>query len=68
MRGGGSLKGVTEILQEFDIKVNAVGVATAQREPVKKKIPFYLPLTIIENIDEKNKEIIITINDSLTQF
>lgn len=68
MRGGGSLKGVTEILQEFDIKVNAVGVATVQREPVKKKIPFYLPLTIIENIDEKNKEIIITINDSLTQF
>lgn len=68
MRGGGSLKGVTEILQEFDISVTAVGVATAQREPVKKKIPFYLPLTILENIDEKNKEILVTTNDSLAQY
>ena len=68
MRGGGSLKGVLEILQEFDIEVTAFGVATAQREPVKKKIPFYLPLTIIEKIDEENKEILVTVNDSLTQF
>lgn len=65
MRGGGSLKGVTEILQEFDITVTAVGVATAQHEPVKKKIPFYLPLTILEKIDEDNKEILVTTNDNL---
>lgn len=68
MRGGGSLKGVAEILQEFDIDVTAVGVATAQREPVKKKIPFYLPLTIIEKIDETNCEIKVTVNDTLKQF
>ena len=36
MRGGGSLKGVSEILSEFDIDVVGAGVAIASREPVKK--------------------------------
>lgn len=68
MRGGGSLKGVTDILQEFNIEVTAVGVATAQREPIKKKIPFYLPLTILDKIDEENKKIFVSINKDLKQY
>ena len=46
MRGGGSLKGVSEILSEFDIDVAGAGVAIASREPVKKKLPLTFQLYI----------------------
>ena len=52
MRGGGSLKGVSEILSEFDIDVAGAGVAIASREPVKKKIASYLPVIYLDSIDE----------------
>ena len=44
MRGGGSLKGVSEILSEFDIDIVGAGVAIASREPVKKKSRLTLPV------------------------
>lgn len=55
MRGGGSLKGVTEILSEFDIEVVGAGVAIASSEPVKKKISSYLPVICLDSIDEDTK-------------
>lgn len=65
MRGGGSLKGISEILAEFNISVAAIGVATVQRDPSKKRVSSYFPLTILENIDEKGKTINVSINDFL---
>lgn len=58
MRGGGSLKGVTEILSEFDIEVVGAGVAIASREPSKKKISSYLPVIYLDSIDEESKGIV----------
>ena len=58
MRGGGSLKGVTEILSEFDIEVVGAGVAIASREPSKKKISSYLPVIYLDSIDEESKVIV----------
>lgn len=55
MRGGGSLKGVTEILSEFNIDVAATGVAIAAREPERKKIDSYLPIIYLDDIDEERK-------------
>lgn len=55
MRGGGSLKGVTEILSEFDIDVVGAGVAIASRDPIKKKISSYLPVIYLDSIDEETK-------------
>ena len=57
MRGGGSLKGVTEILSEFDITVSATGVAIASREPERKKIDSYLPIIYLDDIDEDTRTI-----------
>ena len=62
MRGGGSLKGLTEILSEFNITVNGAGVAMASREPEKKKISNYFPIVYLDNIDEKNKTIKVSPN------
>lgn len=62
MRGGGSLKGITEILGEFDVEVVGVGTALASREPERKKVTDYINLVTIEEVDEENKTIHITAN------
>lgn len=57
MRGGGSLKGLTEILSEFNIEVRGAGVAMASREPEKKKISSYFPIIYLDDIDEEDRVI-----------
>ena len=65
MRGGGSLKGVEEILGEFDVEVIATGVALAAVEPKKKMISEYTPILYVNKIDEVKKKILLTPNDEL---
>lgn len=57
MRGGGSLKGVVEILGEFDIEVLASGIAIVSSEPAKKRVQNYTPIIYIDEIDEENRRI-----------
>jgi purine operon repressor len=65
MRGGGSLKGIRDILGEFDIMTVATGVALVAREPERKKVSDYLPILIIEEIDEENGIIRISANPEI---
>ncbi|MBR0399285.1 MAG: pur operon repressor [Mogibacterium sp.] len=65
MRGGGSLKGVVEILGEFEIEVVGMGVALGSLEPERKKVEDYTPIVIIDEIDEENKRITISANEAL---
>ena len=65
MRGGGSLKGIQDILGEFDIEVVGTGVALEARFPEKKKVSNYTSILIIEEIDEENKKIILSANQDL---
>lgn len=65
MRGGGSLKGIEEILNEFDVETIAIGVAIAAVEPVKKKVDSYLPIMYIDRIDEDEKKVEIRANEEL---
>ena len=67
MRGGGSLKGIEDILGEFDIETVGVGVALESRFPEKKKISDYTSILIIDEIDEENKIIKIRPNETLTE-
>ncbi len=55
MRGGGSIKGIAEILSEVDIEVAGIGVAIANIEPEKKKVDNYFPIVHLGNVDEDNK-------------
>lgn len=66
MRGGGSMKGVIEILGEFDISVVGAGIAIASREPERKKVSDYLPIIYVDGIDEDEKVINVSANKSLT--
>jgi purine operon repressor len=65
MRGGGSLKGIRDILGEFDIETVAIGVALVAREPERKKVSGYLPILIIEETDEENGVIRLSANPEI---
>ena len=66
MRAGGSLKGIEDILGEFNIETVGKGVVIASAKPEKKKVTNYTPVLIIDDIDEENKEIFIRANTELT--
>ena len=65
MRGGGSIKGIEEILSEFDIEAVAVGVALVAKEPLKKKVAEYTSIITVEDIDEYNKSIKLSASEVL---
>ncbi|NLY87024.1 MAG: pur operon repressor [Clostridiales bacterium] len=60
MKGGGSLRGVKDILAEFDIVVVGIGVALESRDPANKKVKNYSSILIIDDIDEENRKIKIS--------
>lgn len=65
MRGGGSVKGIIEILAEFDTEVVGIGVAIANKAPEKKKISNYTPLVFLGNVDEESKNVDVTPNSQI---
>lgn len=65
MRGGGSLKGIEEILHEFDVEVVGMGVAMASIKPEKKRVSNYIPVLYIDGEKEDEKKTIFTANEEL---
>lgn len=57
MRAGGSIKGIIDVLGEFDVKVVGTGIIIAAVEPVKKKIDDFYPLLYLGKVDEESKSI-----------
>ena len=55
MRGGGSIKGIVEILSEVDIEVVGIGAAIVNTRPEKKKVSDYFPIVYLGDVDENNK-------------
>lgn len=55
MRGGGSVKGISDILLEFDTEIVGIGVAIANISPEKKKISNYSPIVYLGTVDEETK-------------
>lgn len=62
MRGGGSIKGIHEILGEFDVEVVGTGLLMTSKEPEKKKINDYFSVLTLDVLDEDNKIIKISPN------
>ncbi|MBR0600444.1 pur operon repressor [Sinanaerobacter chloroacetimidivorans] len=57
MRAGGSIKGISDMLSEFEIENVGTGVVIASTEPQKKKIQDYFPLIYLGPVDENGKTI-----------
>lgn len=68
MRGGGSTKGISDILMEFDISVIATGIAIASNTPKKKKIEDFIPIIYLDDVDEESKTIRTSPNQKLLAF
>ncbi len=60
MRGGGTAKGIQQLLKEFNVEVVGTGVVIATREPESKLIADYNPLIVLEHINEAKKRIELT--------
>lgn len=65
MRGGGSTKGIHEILGEFDVNVVGTGIAIAAKEPIDKKINDYTAIVYLGEVNEKEKTIEVIPNNNL---
>jgi purine operon repressor len=65
MRGGGSIKGITDILAEFETQVVGTGVAIVNRLPEKKRIADFTPLIYLGNVDEESKNIEVSPNSQI---
>lgn len=57
MRAGGSVKGIKDILSEFDVEIVGTGIVIASTEPEKKTIQDYCTLLYLGKVDEVTKEI-----------
>lgn len=53
MRGGGTAKGMKNLMKEFDAEVTDIGVMMASKEPIEKKGGSYHSLLILEKADEE---------------
>ena len=65
MRGGGSVVGISEMVQEFGSTVCGVGVAIASVVPEKKKVDDYTCLVYIDDIIKEDKSIRLIPNKNL---
>ena len=57
IRGGGSTKGLVDILSEFDVEVVGVGIAIANVLPEKKKIKDYTAIIYLGEVNEEEQTI-----------
>lgn len=55
MRAGGSIKGVSDILNEFGVKTVGCGVVIATSEPQIKKINECFNIITLKNVDEEKR-------------
>lgn len=62
IRGGGSTKGIIDILSEFDVTVVGIGIAITNITPEKKKIEDYTAIVYLGDVDEEQKVIEVSPN------
>ncbi len=65
MRGGGSTKGIIEILGEFDTEVVGIGIAIVSKTPENKKVTDYTLLIYLGNVDEETKNVDVVPNSQI---
>ncbi len=65
MRGGGTARGMHDLMKEFDAKVLDIGVLMATRKPEDKKSGPCTALLYLESVNEETGEVMITPNHAL---
>ncbi|MBO4991323.1 MAG: pur operon repressor, partial [Firmicutes bacterium] len=65
MRAGGSVRGISDMMREFDVEVVGVGVVIAAKEPEKKKVNEYFPLVYLGKVDADEQTIEVERNPEI---
>ena len=65
MRGGGSTRGIADILSEFEVNVVGTGIAIVSQRPEQKKINNYTAIIYLGNVDEVNRKIEVFPNKNI---
>lgn len=65
MRGGGSIKGIREILSEFEIETVATGIAIISSKPERKKVDSFVHLVTLKEVDDFEKTISVSPNSNI---
>lgn len=65
LRGGGTAKGVGELMSEFGAQVVGTGVLVAMGQPQRKLVQDYLPLILLDEVDEAAGSVIARPNRAL---
>lgn len=66
LRGGGTLKGVQELMGEFGAQVVGTGVLIAMGEPRDKLVDDYLALVLLDEVDEQQRRVTVRPNEAVT--
>ncbi|MDR5659192.1 pur operon repressor [Serpentinicella sp. ANB-PHB4] len=67
MRGGGTAKGMIDMMQEFESDVEGIGVLVATKIPEQKMVDDYIPLLIFDEENECDGKINLYPNSQLVQ-
>ena len=57
MKGGGTVRGIYEMMEEFNVEVAGTGVLISTMSPEKKLVNNYTSLMILKDVDEENRKI-----------
>lgn len=57
MKGGGTAKGMVDMMKEFNVNVVGIGVMMETEQPIKKMVGQYKSLIIMKNVDEIGRKI-----------
>ncbi len=67
MKGGGTAKGMEDMMKEFDAEVQGIGVLVETTTPAQKKVKDYIPLLILEEVIEETGEVKIYPNPDVLE-
>lgn len=65
MRGGGTAKGLVDLVREFDSTPAGIAVAVATSRPSRKRVTGYMPLFVLSRVDEASRWVELRANPEL---
>ncbi|HZJ58311.1 MAG TPA: pur operon repressor [Clostridia bacterium] len=59
MKGGGTAKGLMELLHEFEAEIAGVGVIISTEDPGQKMVKNYKSLMVLKQVDEGERKVVV---------
>lgn len=65
MKGGGTSRGMVDLLTEFQVEVVGIGVLISTDSPAKKRVDSFISLISLEKVDTENRVVYVYPNNNL---